>query len=113
MKQQQIETLRNIPKEEKDLGQQEIMVNLLSKVDAQALYSCIRLNSISKLHQLFESNKERKEDFLKYIREMRFPPASSTFLHIVARRGTVEILEVRIHILYWIFDEDFYELKNS
>ncbi|OZC06575.1 hypothetical protein X798_06441 [Onchocerca flexuosa] len=79
--------------EEKDLGQQEIMVNLLSKVDAQALYSCIRLNSISKLHQLFESNKERKEDFLKYIREMRFPPASSTFLHIVARRGTVEILE--------------------
>lgn len=75
------------------------MANLLSKINAQALYAAIRLNSISKLHQLLESNEERKEDFLKYIREMRFPPASSTFLHVVARRGTVEILEVRVHIL--------------
>ncbi|VDK68233.1 unnamed protein product, partial [Onchocerca ochengi] len=93
IKQQQPEALVNIPNEEKDLEQQEIMVNFLNKVNAQALYSCIRLNSISKLHQLLESGKERKEDLLKYIREMRFPPASSTFLHIVARRGTVEILE--------------------
>ncbi|EJW73705.1 hypothetical protein WUBG_15385, partial [Wuchereria bancrofti] len=69
------------------------VVNVLSDVNVQALYASIRLNSVSKLHQLLESNEERKEKFLKYIREVRFPPTSSTFLHVVARRGAVEIME--------------------
>ncbi|EFO25095.1 hypothetical protein LOAG_03392 [Loa loa] len=88
------EVVMNIPnKENENSKQEEAVVNLLSKANAQALYASIRLNSISKLHQLLESCEERKEDFLKYIREMRFPPASSTFLHVAARRGAVEILE--------------------
>lgn len=80
------------------MKQQGAVDNLLSKVDAQALYSAIRSNSISKLHQLVENCEERKEDILKYIREMRF--SSSSFLHVVAGRGTVEILEVSALILY-------------
>ncbi|VBB27515.1 unnamed protein product [Acanthocheilonema viteae] len=82
------------PEEEKENSEQEeTTVNLLSKTNAQALYASIRLNSVSKLRQLLESNEEKKEDFLKYIREMTFPPVSSTFLHVAARRGTVEILK--------------------
>ncbi|VDM99224.1 unnamed protein product [Thelazia callipaeda] len=66
---------------------------ILDKVDAQAVYCAIRLNSVPKLRQLLEMNKDRIDDFLKYIREIRFPPAESTFLHIASIRGTVEILE--------------------
>ncbi|MCP9258894.1 Protein vms-1 [Dirofilaria immitis] len=93
IKQRQPELLINISNEEKtNLEQHETVVDLLSKANSQALYACIRLNSISKLRQLLENSKDKKEDFLKYIREMKFPPVSSTFLHIVARKGAVEIL---------------------
>lgn len=78
---------------------EQIVANLLSKTDAQALYASIRLNSISKLRQLLESSEERREDLLEYIQKVRFPPLSSTFLHVAARRGTVEVLEVSVHVL--------------
>ncbi|KAK6101044.1 hypothetical protein QQG55_3075 [Brugia pahangi] len=94
MNQQQPEIVVNISNQGKQNSEQcEAVVNVLSDVNVQALYASIRLNSVSKLHQLLESNEERKEEFLKYIREVRFPPTSSTFLHVVARRGAVEIME--------------------
>ncbi|VDK75229.1 unnamed protein product [Litomosoides sigmodontis] len=96
-KQRRPEIVTNIPNEEKENSEhrgnsEQIVADVLNRTDVQALYTAIRLNSISQLHQLLESSGERKGDFLKYIREMRFPPSSSTFLHIVARRGLVEIL---------------------
>uniref|UniRef100_A0A0R3QK82 ANK_REP_REGION domain-containing protein n=1 Tax=Brugia timori TaxID=42155 RepID=A0A0R3QK82_9BILA len=94
MNQQQPEVVMNISNQRKQNSEQcEAVVNVLSDVNVQALYASIRLNSVSKLHQLLESNEESKEEFLKYIREVRFPPTSSTFLHVVARRGAVEIME--------------------
>uniref|UniRef100_A0A0R3RFW0 ANK_REP_REGION domain-containing protein n=1 Tax=Elaeophora elaphi TaxID=1147741 RepID=A0A0R3RFW0_9BILA len=94
IKQRQPEVVTNTLSGKKENSERsEAVVNLLSKANAQTLYASIRSNSIAKLHQLLESNEEREEDLLKYIREMRFPPASSTFLHIAARRGTVEILK--------------------
>lgn len=64
----------------------------VSKTEAQAIYSAVRLNSVSELHQVLDNAQDRQEDLLKYIRDANFPPAASTFLHIASRRGTVEIL---------------------